>query len=84
MMQSLIPRRIKESSGGSSTYAHLKRNITCGNVMLSNFVADVDLADPEVTEAATKIQAAFKGYQTRKQIQEAKGLNYHTHRASIR
>lgn len=33
---------------------------------------DIDLNDPEVEKAATKIQAGFKGYKTRKGIQEKK------------
>lgn len=33
---------------------------------------DIDLNDPEVAKAATKIQAGFKGYKTRKEIKETK------------
>ena len=32
------------------------------------FISDIDLADPTVEAAATKIQSAFKGYKTRKKI----------------
>ena len=35
-------------------------------------VIDIDLEDPEVTAAATKIQAGFKGHQTRKELKEKK------------
>ena len=31
-------------------------------------ISDIDLADPAVEAAATKIQSAFKGYKTRKNI----------------
>ena len=31
-------------------------------------VVDIDLNDPEVAKAATKIQAGFKGYMTRKEL----------------
>ena len=31
---------------------------------------DIDLTDPEVSKAAVKIQAGFKGYQTRKGLKE--------------
>lgn len=33
---------------------------------------DIDLNDPEVMEAATKIQASFRGFQTRKEIAQRK------------
>ena len=35
-------------------------------------VVDIDLDDPEVAAAATKIQAGFKGHQTRKSMKERK------------
>ena len=34
-----------------------------------DFISDIDLADPAVEAAATKIQSAFKGYKTRKKIE---------------
>ena len=36
-------------------------------------VIDIDLNDPEVEKAATKIQAGFKGFMARKQLQESVG-----------
>lgn len=33
---------------------------------------DIDLTDPEVEKAATKIQAGFKGFKTRKEAKIAK------------
>lgn len=33
---------------------------------------DIDLADPEVEKAATKIQAGFKGLKTRKELRSVK------------
>ena len=33
-------------------------------------IVDIDLDDPEVEKAATKIQAGFKGHQTRKEMRE--------------
>lgn len=35
--------------------------------------ADIDLLDPETEKAAIKIQAGFRGYQTRKDLQESTG-----------
>ena len=37
-------------------------------------VVDIDLDDPEVAAAATKIQAGFKGHKTRKDMKERKGI----------
>ncbi|XP_025018261.1 obscurin [Tetranychus urticae] len=31
---------------------------------------DIDLTDPELEKAATKIQATFKGYKVRKEVKE--------------
>merc|ERR1719266_2935976 len=36
-------------------------------------VIDIDLNDPEVEAAATKIQAGFKGHKARKQVKELQG-----------
>merc|ERR1711997_1056021 len=36
---------------------------------------DIDLDDPEVGDAALKIQAGFKGHQARKQVKEMKETN---------
>merc|ERR1711953_1440818 len=36
---------------------------------------DIDLNDPEVEAAATKIQAGFKGHRARKELKETKGEN---------
>jgi IQ calmodulin-binding motif len=32
---------------------------------------DIDLTDPELGKAATKIQASFRGHKVRKEIEEA-------------
>ena len=34
---------------------------------------DIDLNDPDVENAATKIQAGFRGHKTRKEMQKNKG-----------
>ena len=36
-------------------------------------VADMDLSDPELEKAATKIQATFKGYKARREKDDAAG-----------
>ena len=36
---------------------------------------DIDLNDPEVNQAAVKIQASYKGFKARKEVQEMKVLN---------
>ena len=40
---------------------------------------DIDLNDPEVAAAATKIQAGFRGHMTRKEIKEKKVSFYVWH-----
>merc|ERR1712079_480873 len=41
----------------------------------SNEVIDIDLNDPDVEQAATKIQAGFKGMKARKDVQSMKDGN---------
>ena len=38
-------------------------------------IVDIDLQDPEVEKAATKIQAGFKGHKTRKDMASLRGTN---------
>jgi hypothetical protein len=35
---------------------------------------DIDLADPELTKAAIKIQSSFRGHKVRKEIDEAENI----------
>jgi hypothetical protein len=43
-----------------------------GNKDTDKEVIDIDLGDPEVVDAATKIQAGYKGHKTRKEMKETK------------
>jgi hypothetical protein len=38
--------------------------------------ADIDFSDPEVAAAATRIQASFKGYLTRQELEKNKQVWY--------
>ena len=40
-------------------------------------IIDIDLDDPDVEEAATKIQAGFKGMKARKEVQKLKEKQDH-------
>ena len=56
-------------SGEIKTESGLEVEVVAPNTKNADKV-DIDLGDPEVEKAATKIQAIFKGHQTRKDIKE--------------
>ena len=51
-----------------------KRNIE-NQSTAENEIADINLQDPEVERAATKIQSGYKGFKTRKELQQKRQEN---------
>ena len=51
-----------------------KRNIE-NQSTAENEIADINLQDPEVEKAATKIQSGYKGFKTRKELQQKRQEN---------
>ena len=51
-----------------------KRNIE-NQSTAENEIADINLQDPELEQAATKIQSGYKGFKTRKELQQKRQEN---------
>ena len=49
-------------------------NLNAESLLEEDFITDINMEDPDVEKAATKIQAGFRGLQTRKQLKNEKAV----------
>ena len=50
------------------------KNLNVESLLEEDFITDINMEDPDVEKAATKIQAGFRGLQTRKQLKNEKAV----------
>merc|ERR1711915_341393 len=68
-------KEIETKTDNSTTINEENQGIKIENLRTEDEVIDIDLNDPDVESAATKIQAGFKGMEARKEVSELKNKN---------
>ena len=74
MIINVVARKVKciKIKYNYGIFCYRRGSTTASEATPEEEEVDIDLNDPEVAEAAAKIQAGFKGFKARKEVQELK------------